>query len=98
MATEVIQVRVDATMKRELEELSAKRGVTLSQGIRDILSTELNRAKTKDKKSPAEEFDEILQEADERRKASGLPDPSIEQIVEFCDKVRAERIAEAMVV
>lgn len=49
-----------------------------------------------DEKSPADELASIFASADEKLAASGLPEPSIDQIVEYCERVRAERSAQML--
>ena len=85
-AMETIQIRLDPMMKRDLERLCTKKGVTVSETVRELISADLYRQKT-----PAEELAEIFDEIDERVEASGLPTPSIDEIVAFCERFREER-------
>ena len=85
-AMDTIQIRLDPMVKRDLERSCAKKGITVSENVRELISADLYGQKT-----PAEELKEIFDEIDERVEASGLPTPSIEEIVSFCEKIREER-------
>ena len=90
-ATEIVQFRVEPSVRRDLESRCARRGVSVSQGLRDIVMVDLYG-----EKPPADELASIIASADEKLDASGLPEPSVDQIVEYCERVRAERSAQML--
>ena len=85
-ATEMIQIRVPLTLKRDLEDFCARKGVSLSEGARELLSAGLRKDLSVEKR-----LDKIFEEADERQLASGLPAPTVEEIVAYCDRMKEQR-------
>ncbi len=87
-ATEVIQLRVTPSLKSELEDRCRLQGTSVSEKLRSLVQKELSQ-----EQSPLEEADAIFAAADARTQAAGLPEPSIEEVVAFCDRVKRERAA-----
>lgn len=90
-ATETIQFRVPHGIKADLAARCESEGKTVSEGAREALEEYLYG-----EKSPADEFEDIFSDADEKLAAARLPEPSIEEITEFCKRVRAERASEML--
>ncbi|WP_172135157.1 hypothetical protein [Adlercreutzia sp. ZJ473] len=84
--TDVIRIRIEPEKKTALAELYRSRGTNLSQAARDFFDTELESAE-----SPLDRFDAIMAAADEKLDAYEAPEPTIEDIVAYVEKVREVR-------
>ncbi len=91
-ATEVIRVRVKPEDKARLTRLYAMRGTTLSQAVRTFLLSELDA-----EANALETLDRIADSAERKIEASGLPDPSVDDIVAYVEAAREKRMADALV-
>lgn len=89
-ATETIRVRVDSQLKRDAARLFAQHGTTVSQAVRGFLIEELAG-----QASALDEFDAIMASADSAAEASGLPEPTIDDINCYLEAVRGQRAREA---
>lgn len=91
-STETIQFRVPVQMKEDFAERCERKGITVSEGARDVLEEYLYGPK-----SPVDELDAIFADADEKLEAAALPEPSIEEVNAYCAKVRSERASQMLV-
>jgi len=85
-ATDTIRIRIEPSLKKKLQELCDERGTTLSQIIRDYLVKEAERPLT-----VADRFDAIITGACAKKDATGLAEPSIDDVNSYIDSVRKER-------
>ena len=86
----VLQTRVDKETKERAQKAFAKRGMSLSEGIRVAINHEL-----KVEPSASERLCAIFDDADKKVKASGMSEPSVESIVKFCNSVKQQRANQA---
>ena len=84
--TEVIRIRIEPEKKMALTELYRKRGSSVSQAARDFFDSELSSMA-----SPLDRFDAIRAAADEKLAAYDAPEPSIDDIVAYVERVRESR-------
>lgn len=92
-ATDVIRVRIDPKDKERLTQLYAERGTTISHEVRAFLRAELEYTS-----DPLAVLDGIASSARRKALASKMAEPSVQDIVAFIDRVREERVQEALVV
>ena len=90
-ATDSIRVRVDPGFKDEVVRMYAQRGTTVSQAIRSFLADELASHN-----NALAAFDAIMASADAKVAASGMPEPTIEEIDEYIGAIRKERAEQAL--
>lgn len=88
---EVIRIRIDADDKRDLSQMYAQRGTTISQAVRTFLKGELQAYR-----SAVDAFDAIMASADTKLEASSLPEPTIDEINDFVSRIRSERSQQAV--
>lgn len=89
-ATCVLQTRVDEKTKRRAQRAFARRGMTVSEGLRVAIDHEIGESS-----SPSERLDAIFSSADKKLVASGFQEPTIDSIVEFCDSIKQQRANQA---
>lgn len=87
----MIQFRVTPQVKADFEKRCKERGESVSEAARDLLVKDLYAEKT-----PLEKLNEAFASADEKTAAAGLPEPTVDEIVGYCKKVRARRSAEML--
>jgi len=92
-ATDTIRIRIEPALKSKLQKRCDERGITLSQLIRDFLAKEADRPVT-----TAERFDAIMSSAKAKAGATGLSDPSIDDINNYIATIREERYKSATAV
>jgi antitoxin component of RelBE/YafQ-DinJ toxin-antitoxin module len=85
-ATETIRIRVEPQLKHALQRRCKRDNTTLSQTIRDLLKNEASRPTT-----ALERFDAIMQGSRQKTEASGLREPTIEDINRYIAAIRIER-------
>ena len=85
-ATDTIRIRIEPALKRKLQKRCDESGITLSQLIRDFLTKEADRPVT-----TAQRFDAIMSSAQAKTGATGLPEPSIDDINSYIALIREER-------
>lgn len=90
-ATETIQLRIEPSIKQDYERRCKASGQTISQAVRELIVADLYAEQT-----PLSRLDAIFAAADERREAAGLPEPSVEEIVAFCEHVKKERASQML--
>lgn len=90
-ATETIQLRIEPSIKQDYERRCRANGQTVSQAVRDLIVADLYADQT-----PLARLDAIFASAAERREAAGLPEPSVEEVVAFCDRVKQERASQML--
>lgn len=84
--SETIRIRIEPEKKIALTKLYEERGTSLSGAVREFLDQELeSQAQVLDR------FDTLMGSADRKREAYGAPEPSIEDIVAYVERVREER-------
>lgn len=88
---EVIRIRIDAQDKVDLAQMYAQQGTTISQAVRTFLKGELQAHR-----SAVDAFDAIMASADTKLAATGLSEPTIEEINAFVSSIRAERAQQAV--
>ena len=84
--TDTIRVRIEPEKKTLLTKLYEEKGTNLSQAIRDFLDKE-----TESQSDPLDRFNAIMASADKKREAYGAPEPTVQDIVDYVDKVRESR-------
>lgn len=84
--TEVIRIRIEPEKKVALTELFRERGMNVSQAVRAYFDEELESSA-----HPLDRFDLIMASADEKLTGYNAPEPSIESIVSYVERVREAR-------
>lgn len=87
---ETIRIRIEPEKKEALNRLYKKRGTTISQATRKFFDDEL-----KNTLDPLERFDAIMKSAEKKRAAYNAPEPTVDDIVKYVEKVREERVNDA---
>ena len=85
-ASDTLRIRVEPEFKREVSRMYEQRGTTVSQAVRSFLASELSVYK-----SSVDAFDAIMASADRKVAASGLREPTIDEINDYIARVRTER-------
>lgn len=106
----VLQTRVDEETKRRAQKEFAKRGMTVSEGLRLALNHEIEGAQSptgstvnhttpsafsSQTTSASARLQSLFYDADKKIEASGTKEINIESIVEFCDSVKQQRANQA---
>ena len=89
---EVMRVILQPTMKTEFQKKCERNGQKMSERTRQLIAQDLATEQT-----PIQRLDAILASAEHKNKASGIPSLSIDDIDQFIDQVRSERIASAYI-
>ncbi len=89
--TETIRIRIEPEKKAALTRLYQSRGMHISQAVRDFLDDELEAMG-----NPLDRFDAIMASVDERLKAYDGPEPTIDDIVAYVEKVRSARVCDSV--
>jgi len=89
---EVMRVVLSPSLKSQFQDRCAEQGQKMSERMRQLIVSDLSQEKT-----PADKLEGILASANRKKKASGLPEPTIEEIDAFIDSVRSERIRAGLV-
>ena len=82
--TETIRVRIEPEKKATLTRLYKRRGISISQAVRQFFDSELDR------------FDAIMASADKKLDAYAAPEPTVDDIVNYVESIRAERAKDAV--
>ena len=90
-ATESIRIRVEPEFKERVTEMYAQRGTSVSAAVRRFLTDELAEYS-----SALSAFDAIMDSADRKIEASGLAEPSIDDINAYVARIRAERADQSL--
>ncbi len=90
--SEVVRIRVAPERKKRYMAMYEAQGITLSNAVRDFLDEELAHYE-----DPLMVLDEIAQSATQKTQASGLREPSVDELVAYVNNIRSERAAEMMV-
>ena len=90
-ASDTIRVRVDSEFKARVTRMYRERGTTVSHAVRSFLADELAAYST-----AADAFDAIMASADVKLEASGIGEPSINEINDYIANVRAERVEQSL--
>lgn len=85
-ASDTLRIRVEPEFKRDVSRMYEQRGTTVSQAVRTFLAGELSAYR-----SSLDAFDAIMASADAKVAASGMREPSIEEINDYIARVRSER-------
>lgn len=85
-ASETLRIRVEPGFKEEVTRMYEQRGTTVSAAVRAFLASELASYT-----AALDTFDSIMASADAKVQASGLREPTIEEINEYVSRIRAER-------
>lgn len=88
---ETVQFRVPHEVKLAFSARCADEGKTISEGGREAIEEYAYG-----ERKPADELEDIFADADKKLDAAALPEPSVEEIVEFCAKIRAERASQML--
>lgn len=91
-ANDIVRVRMDSEMKARLMECYAAQGRTISDAVRGFLEHELEVFG-----DPLAELDALAESAAVKTASSGLPDPTVEDLVSYVESVRAERASQMVV-
>lgn len=83
---EVVRVRIDADKKASLTRMYSAKQTTISEAVRRFLDEELERDK-----ALLDRFDAVMQSADEQAASYGAPEPTIDDIVSYVDRMREQR-------
>lgn len=89
--TEVIRIRIEPTKKAALTELFRARGTNVSQAVRDYFDEELESSA-----HPLDRFDAIMASADKQLASYDAPEPSIQDIVAYVERVREARARDSV--
>lgn len=92
VAGEVMRVVLPATLKSQFQSKCADQGQKMSERLRQLIVQDLAQEKT-----AADKLAGILASAAQKNEASGLGEPTIEDIDAFIESVRDERIAAGLV-
>jgi len=85
-ATDTIRIRIEPGLKQKLQKRCDVEGITLSQLIRDFLIKEASLPLT-----TADRFDAIMENARIKTAATGLAEPSIDDINSYISSIRQQR-------
>ena len=91
-ATDMIRVRISPEDKERLTRMYAARGTTISHEVRAFLLSELEK-----NQDPLAVLDGIAASARRKVQASGLPEPSVDDIVAYVERIRDERQGDGLV-
>lgn len=91
-SSQVLRVVLPPSVKDEFAHKCAARSQGMSERVRQLIVRDLE-----EDASPAEQFQGILASARRKVAASGLPEPSIEEIDAFISQVRKERLEQGLV-
>lgn len=89
---EVMRVVLPPTLKSQFQDKCAQQGQKMSERMRQLIVQDLSIEKT-----AADKLADILASAEQKNKASGLPEPTIEEVDAFIESVRDERISSGLV-
>uniref|UniRef100_A0A7C9JCE6 Antitoxin n=1 Tax=Muribaculaceae bacterium Z82 TaxID=2304548 RepID=A0A7C9JCE6_9BACT len=89
--TEVIRIRIEPEKKAALTELFRGRGTNVSQAVRAYFDEELESSA-----HPLDRFNLIMASADEKLAGYEAPEPSIESIVSYVERVREARARDSV--
>lgn len=90
--TEMIRIRIEPEKKAALTRLYQSRGMHISQVVRDFLDDELEAMG-----NPLDRFDAIMESADKKLGAYNGPEPTIDDIVAYVERVRSARVCDSVV-
>jgi antitoxin component of RelBE/YafQ-DinJ toxin-antitoxin module len=85
-ATDSIRIRIDPQLKNDLQDFCDRRGTSISQEIRSLLSEKLKK-----QASALERFDALIANSEQKLNAAGLPEPTIDEINLYVIQVREQR-------
>lgn len=85
---EVMRVVLSPTLKEDFHAKCIANGQSMSDRMRRLIVEDLAKDQT-----PADRLSTILNSAEVKNQASGLPTPTIEDIDAFIDSVREERVS-----
>lgn len=85
--TDVIRVRIEPEKKAALTRLYESRGTNVSQAAREFFDSELES-----EGDPLVKFDALMEQVDAKLDSYGAPEPTIEDIVDYLEKVRSARV------
>ena len=85
-ASDVLRIRVDPEFKESVSHMYEQRGTTVSQAVRSFLVEELAAYS-----SAVDAFDAIMASADAKVEASGMREPTIDELNDYVSRIRAER-------
>lgn len=88
---DTIQFRIPHQVKEDFANKCSAEGKTVSEGARSLLEEYLYG-----EESPLDELEGIFADADEKTSAASLPEPTIDEINDYCSKVRAERASQML--
>jgi len=89
---EVMRVVLSPALKSQFQDKCTRNGQKMSERMRQLIVQDLAQEKT-----PADKLTEILASADRKKKASGLVEPTINEIDAFIAAVRDDRIKTGLV-
>ena len=89
---EVIRFMVPSDTQEQFQEKCARSGQKMSERMRYLVARDIA-----DEPTPAGRLSGILASARAKNEASGLAEPSIDDIDAFIDRVRTERIESGLV-
>ena len=91
--TDSIRVRIEPEKKAALTRLYEARNTNISQEVRSFLDRELEATS-----DPLSRLDAIMESVDAKLEAYGAPEPTIQDIVAYVERVRVQRAKDAAAV
>ncbi len=92
ITSEVMRVVLPSSLKSQFQHKCAEQGQKMSERLRQLIVQDLAQEQT-----AADRLSSILESAAKKNEASGLPEPTIEDIDAFIDSVRDERVSAGLV-
>lgn len=84
--TETIRIRIEPDKKAILTRIYDNRGTSISQAVRDFLDKEIESSA-----DPLDRLNAIFASADAKLDAYGAPEPSVEDVAAYVERVREQR-------
>lgn len=84
---DMIRVRIDGRKKAALSRMYEAKGTTVSEEVRRFLDDQLLA-----ESDVLDRFDAVMASADEQLEKYAAPEPTIDDIVSYVDRARAQRI------
>lgn len=84
--TDSIRIRIEPSKKIALTKMYQLQGKSISSAVRGFLDSELAM-----KGNPLDEFDAIINQVDEKLHAYGGPEPTVDDIVAYVERIREAR-------
>lgn len=89
--TDVIRIRIEPEKKAALNRLYQAQGTNVSRVVRDFFDRELESSR-----DVLDQFDALMASADEKLATYGGPEPTIDDIVSYVERVREARARDSV--